>query len=196
MKTGGTPRPPSTPRSSRRDGWDWDLPGPAELRQVLPVPRGVVCVLGVVVFAAGCAGARSTPGTRYLGILLNARDLGAGEVMRQAAHDPTINAYVAQHGNPDFVLQASLLDTQLIYVWRSVLAYFHRDKPGAPSAVSEVTPLPSGLFQMLPSDIRAGTGAPLNPAGPNCWTVPIATGSCRTCCASRVACTVSCTPSR
>jgi len=169
------------------------LPGPAELRQVLSVLRGVACVLGVLVWAAGCAGARSTPGTRYLGILLNARDLGAGEVMRQAAHDPTINAYVAQHGNPDFVLQASLLDTQLIYVWRSVLAYFHRDKPGAPSAVSEVTPLPSGLFQMLPSDIRAGTGAPLNPVGPNCWTVPIATGSCRTCCASRVACTVTCT---
>ena len=131
----------------------------------MSVLRGVACVLGVLVWAAGCAGARSTPGTRYLGILLNARDLGAGEVMRQAAHDPTINAYVAQHGNPDFVLQASLLDTQLIYVWRSVLAYFHRDKPGAPSAVSEVTPLPSGLFQMLPSDIRAGTVQQFGPTG-------------------------------
>jgi hypothetical protein len=145
------------------------------------------------VCAAGCTGARSTPGTRYLGILLNARDLGAGEVMRQAAHDPTIKTYVAQHGNPDFVLQASLLDTQLVYVQRSVLAYFHRATPAAPSAVTEVTPLPSSLFQMLPQDIRAGTGTPLNPVGPSCWTAPIATGSCRTCCASRVACTVTCT---
>jgi hypothetical protein len=157
------------------------------------VLRGVACVLAAVVSAVGCAGARSTPGTRYLGILLNARDLGAGEVMREAAHDPTIKTYVAQHGNPDFVLQASRLDTQLVYVRRSVLAYFHRAAPGAPSAVTEVTPLPSGLFQMLPSDPRAGTGTPLNPVGPNCWTVAIATGSCRTCCASRVACTVTCT---
>ena len=162
----------------------------------MPVQRGIACVLGVLMCAAGCAGLRSTPGTRYLGILLNARDLGAGEVMRVATHDPTIKAYVAQHGNPDFVLQASRLDTQLIYTWRSVLAYFHRDEPGAPSAVSELTPLPSGLLQMLPSDPRAGTGSPINPVGPNCWTVPIATGSCRTCCVSRVACTVSCTPSR
>ena len=160
------------------------------LRGVACVPCLLVCLL---VWTAGCAGARATPGTRYLGILLNARDLGAGEVMREAAHDPTIKTYVAQHGNPDFVLQASRLDTQLIYVRRSVLAYFHREKPGAPSTVSEVTPLPSGLFLMLPSDIRAGTGAPLNPVGPNCWTAPIATGSCRTCCLSRTACTVTCT---
>ena len=139
------------------------MPGPTELRQVLPVQRGIACVLGVLMCAAGCAGLRSTPGTRYLGILLNARDLGAGEVMRVATHDPTIKAYVAQHGNPDFVLQASRLDTQLIYTWRSVLAYFHRDEPGAPSAVSELTPLPSGLLQMLPSDPRAGTGSPINP---------------------------------
>jgi hypothetical protein len=172
------------------------LPGPAELRQVFPVLRGVACVpcllMCLLVGTAGCTGVRSTPATRYLGILLNARDLGASEVMRAAAHDPTIKAYVAQHGNPDFVLQASLLDTQLIYVWRSVLAYFHRDKPGAPSAVSEVTPLPSGLFLMLPSDVRAGTGVPLTP-GANCWTAPIASGSCRTCCLSRTACTVNCT---
>src|SRR5262249_62096278 len=161
---GRTPRRGAGP--CRRGG---HLPEPAELRQVLPVRRGGACVLGALMWAAGCAGARSTPGTRYLGILLNARDLGAGEVMRVATHDPTIKAYVAQHGNPDFVLQASLLDTQLVYVRRSVLAYFHRDKPGAPSAVSEVTPLPTGVFQMLPSDIRAGSGVPLNPVGPNCW---------------------------
>lgn len=143
-------------------------------------------------WAGACVGMRATPGTRYLGILLNARDLGAGEVMREAAADPTIRTYVAEHGNPDFVLQASRTDVELVYVQRSVLAYFHREQAQAPSAVSEVTPLPSSLYLMLPSDIRAGTSAPLNPEGPNCWTVPIATGSCRTCCLTTVACTVDC----
>jgi len=170
------------------------LPDAGDLRQVWRVLRGAAWVAGLLLSTASCVGTRSTPSTRYLGILLNARDLGAGEVMRQAAADPTIKAYVAQHGNPDFVLQASRLDTQLIYVRRSVLAYFRREKPDAPSAVTEVTPLPSGLFLMLPSDLRAGTSAPLNPVGPNCWTVATATASCRTCCMSRVACTVSCTP--
>jgi len=170
------------------------LPDAGDLRQVRHVLRGAAWVAGLLLSTASCVGTRSTPSTRYLGILLNARDLGAGEVMRQAAADPTIKAYVAQHGNPDFVLQASRLDTQLIYVRRSVLAYFRREKPDAPSAVTEVTPLPSGLFLMLPSDLRAGTSAPLNPVGPNCWTVATATASCRTCCMSRIACTVSCTP--
>src|SRR5262249_16423146 len=141
------------------------LPDAGDLRQVWRVLRGAAWVAGLLLSTASCVGTRSTPSTRYLGILLNARDLaaaqrlppGAGEVMRQAAADPTIKAYVAQHGNPDFVLQASRLDTQLIYVRRSVLAYFRREKPDAPSAVTEVTPLPSGLFLMLPSDLRAGT---------------------------------------
>jgi hypothetical protein len=150
----------------------------------------------LALWAGACGGVRATPATRYLGILLNARDLGAGEVMREASADPTIKAYVAEHGNPDFILMASPRDIQLVYARRSVLAYFHREEPGAPSTVSEVTPLPSGLLLMLPSDIRAGTGVPLNPVGPNCWTVPIAGKSCRTCCRTRVACAVQCTPSR
>ena len=142
--------------------------------------------------AAACAGTRSTPATRYEGVLLNGRDLGAGQVAREAASDPTVKAYVAQHGNPDFVLVASPTDLELVSVTRSVLAYFHRPTAGAPSVVSEVTPLPSGLFQMLPADLRAGTSLPMNPVGPNCWTVPIADESCRTCCLGAAACTVQC----
>src|SRR4029453_18024198 len=117
--------------------------------------RASLCLAWLVCIAA-CAGSRSTPATRYEGILLDARNLGAGQVTREATSDPTVKAYVAQHGNPDFVLVASPTDLELVYVPRSVLAYFHRPAAGAPSVVSEVTPLPSGLYQMLPADIRAG----------------------------------------
>ena len=148
--------------------------------------------LVLVACLAACGGMRSTPGTRYEGILLNGRNLGVGEVAREAAHDPTIKAYVAEHPTPDFVLVASKRDVQLVYTGRAVLAYFHRPQPGAPSVMSEVTPLPSGLLQMLPSDLRAGTAPPIAPIGPNCWTVPVGELSCRTCCITIQACTVDC----
>jgi hypothetical protein len=135
---------------------------------------------------------RSTEATRYQGMLLNARNLGADELARQTAADPTIARYVAQHGTPDFLLNGGPTDVQLVYAGRSVLAYFRRPEAGAPSTVYEVTPLPSGLLQMLPSDLRAGTAPPLNPAGPNCWTVPAGTRSCRTCCQGTAACVVQC----
>jgi hypothetical protein len=146
----------------------------------------------LVAALAACTPMRSTPGTRYEGILLNGRKLGVGEVAREAAHDPTIKAYVAEHPTPDFVLVASKRDVELVYTGRAVLAYFHRPQPGAPSVVSEVTPLPSGLLQMLPSDLRAGTASPISPIGPNCWTVPVGELSCRTCCVTTQACTVDC----
>jgi hypothetical protein len=155
--------------------------------------RAAVLTIGLGLCAAACTGARSTPASRYQGILLNARDLGAGEVTREAGNDPTIKAYVAQHGSPDFVLVGGPRDVELVYAQRAVLAYFHRGDPGAPSTVSEVTPLPSALLQMLPQDLRAGTGEPLTRAGPSCWTAPVAGGSCRTCCLTTAACTVDCT---
>jgi hypothetical protein len=141
-----------------------------------------------------CAGMRSTPASRYEGILLNARELGAAQIAREAASDPTVKAYVAQHPHPDFVLVASPTDFELVYVQRSVLAYFHRPAADAPSVVREVTPLPSGLFQMLPPDLRAGTALPMNAGGLNCWTVAVADQRCRTCCLGPGACSVQCTP--
>jgi len=147
-----------------------------------------------VVTVAACSGMRATPATRYEGIILNGRELGVGEVKREAAADPTIKAYVAQHPKPDFVLVASTRDVQLVYTGRAVLAYFHRPQPGAPSVLGEVSPLPSGLYNMLPSDLRAGTASPISPVGPNCWTVPVGALSCRTCCLSTQACTVECKP--
>jgi hypothetical protein len=156
--------------------------------------RGTLPALGALCLLAACAGTRSTSATRYEGILLNARDLGASELAREAASDPTVKAYVAQHGAPDFVLLASPTDLELVYAQRSVLAYFRRPEPGAASTVSEVTPLPSSLNQMLPADIRAGTSAPMTTSGASCWTAPVADGSCRTCCLGPGACTVQCRP--
>ena len=147
-------------------------------------------LFAVTVF--GCPGVRSTPATRYQGILLNARNLGADEVARQSAADPTIARYVAQHGPPDFVLNGGPTDVQLVYARRSVLAYFRRPDAGAASIMFEVTPLPSSLLHMLPADMRAGTAPPLNPAGPSCWTVPAGEQSCRTCCQGTAACVVQC----
>ncbi len=153
----------------------------------------VTVALCAAALLAACTPLRSTSDTRYQGILLDGRNLGAGELRREAAADPTIAQYVAQHGAPDFILTASPRDVQLIYTWRRVLAYFRRPAAGEPSAVAEVSPLPSGLLQMLPADIRAGTGEPLRAAGPSCWTVEVADASCRTCCMGPGACSVDCT---
>jgi hypothetical protein len=161
-----------------------------------PAKRIVLPVLGAAVMMAACAGTRSTPSTRYEGILLNGRELGAGELAREAGGDPTVRSYIAQHGNPDFVLPANPTNLELVYVQRSVLAYFHRTAPGVPSTVSEVTPLPSALYQLLPPDIRAGTSAPMAVGVPACWTAPVTDGSCRTCCLGTGACTVQCTPAK
>ena len=110
---------------------------------------GVACI--VCIAACTGTGSRNSPATRYEGILLDARNLGAGQVTREAASDPTVKAYVAQHGNPDFVLVGSTTELELVY------------------------------------------GAPINPVGPNCWTVAVADQSCRTCCLGAGACSVQCT---
>ncbi len=135
---------------------------------------------------------RSTAATRYQGILLNARNLGAEEVARQTAADPTVARYLAEHPDPDFILTGAPTDMQLVYARRSVVAFFLRPAPDQPSTVSETSPLPSALLQMLPPDLRAGTAAPLQPLGPSCWTVPADGRSCRTCCRGQTACVVQC----
>jgi hypothetical protein len=156
-------------------------------------PAALATLALLAVALPGCGTPlRSTPAARYQGMLLNARNLGADELVRQSAADPTIADYVTKHGPPDFILNGGPTDVQLVYAGRSVLAYFRRPDAGAPSAVYEVTPLPSGLLQILPADLRAGTAAPLNPGGPNCWTVPAGTRSCRTCCQGTAACVVQC----
>ena len=150
--------------------------------------RGAILALALVL--AACSPMRSTPDTRYMGMLLNARDLGAEALQIEMQKDPTIRDYVARAGQPDFVVMGSWADVELVYVGPSRLAHFHRDTPDAPSTVQEMTPIPTGLLQMLPYDMRANTPHPIAVRG--CWTVPSPAWSCRTCCAGLISCETEC----
>jgi hypothetical protein len=143
--------------------------------------------------AACCAGLRHNAATRYQGILLDARDLGAAELARVCTDDPAVRAYVAAHGQPDFILVPDAGDVELIYYLPSVLAHFHRPAPGTPSALGVLSPLPESVLGLLPRDLRAGTPTP-SPDNPvtACWTVAIGATSCRTCCAGTLACQTDC----
>lgn len=122
-------------------------------------------------------------------MLLNTRDLGDQALRLEMEDDPTLRRYVAQHGQPDFIVTGSETDVELVYVPASRLVHFHRPEPGAPSEVTEVVPLPAGLAQFLPRDLRSGTPWPLNPSDYTaCWTVETPSGECRTCCATLTSC--------
>lgn len=147
----------------------------------------------VVVLLAACTPVRTTPDTRYLGMLLNARNLGAQELARVEGDDPAIRAAVATRGQPDFIVVPSPRDVELIWYLPSVLMQFHRPADDAASIAGTLSPLPEGLLNVLPADPRAGTPDRV-PGGPgvSCWTVGIGTGSCRTCCAGVANCMVDC----
>jgi hypothetical protein len=151
--------------------------------------RGATLALAMTL--AACAPLRSTPETRYRGMLLNARDLGADALRIEMRRDASLWEYVTQVGEPDFVVIGSASDVELVYVPPSRLAHFHRDGPDAPSTVQEVSPIPTGLLQILPRDLRAGTPSPFN-KGKACWTVELPARSCRTCCATRTSCVTDC----
>jgi hypothetical protein len=157
----------------------------------MPDARGVV--LGLAIAVAACSPVRSTPATRYSGMLLNARDLGAEALRLEMGRDPSLRQYVAATGEPDFVVTGGVNDVELVYYPPSRLVHFHR-MPGAPSStVHELTPIPTALLQILPRDLRAGTPSPTNP-GTNaaCWTVAVDAGTCRTCCATLQSCVTEC----
>ena len=124
-------------------------------------------LVALALVAACGQGVRHSPDARYLGLILNARDLGAEELKRLASDDPTLAAYVARMGTPDFLIEPSADDVELVYYRRSVLAHFHRDAEGR-TTVSEVAPLPGSLIALLPRDIRAGTTLPTG--GTGCWS--------------------------
>jgi len=151
----------------------------------------LVLALGALM---ACGGLRSSSTTRYQGLLLNARSLGAVQLRAEVAADPTVLNYVARTGAPDFIYRASETDLELIYTGPSRLVHFHRAEPRAPSTVTEVSPLPSSLLDLLPRDLRAGT--PLPEPGPEarCWRAPVGSGSCRTCCKSTTTCATFCDP--
>lgn len=176
----------------------------ARVKRGFAAARGVACarrstrvrrtlLLGAVVVAA-CAGLRSTPETRYQGIVLDARDLGVEELRAEMARDERVRGYVEQHGWPDYLYVASPTDTELIYYPASRLVHFHRDPAANQTSESELTPLPTEVVNVLDVDLRAGTPGPISPEGPttNCWTVRLTNGSCRTCCRGSLRCSTSC----
>jgi hypothetical protein len=150
----------------------------------------IVC--GLVV--AGCSGLRSTPASRYEGIMLNARTLGAEQLHAETARDPVVRDYVRRVGEPDYVLVASPNELQLVYYRDSRLVYFHRDAATGTTTWKEVVPLPTPILNVLPLDLRAGTPGPQAAGGPltSCWSVDLADGQCRTCCVGSVNCSTSC----
>jgi hypothetical protein len=145
---------------------------------------------------AACAGFRSTPATRYQGIVLNARELGVEELRSQTASDPTLRDYVARAGPPDFIYLGTPTEVELVYYRASKLVHFHREAPDGPSTVTELSPLPLEISNVLEVDLRAGTpGDIAEPGGPphvNCWRVAITGGSCHTCCRGPEACSTHC----
>ncbi len=153
-------------------------------------------VVLAVVLATGCAatGARNTPQTRYEGMILDTRKLGAEPLANAQKADPAVAAYVAKNGKPDFLVLLPPNNVQLIYYTRSVVAQFHRPSAGAPSVLGELTPLPDAVLGNVPMDIQAGSpGREVGPfGGADCWTVPVGSDACKTCCAGPENCVGSC----
>jgi len=158
--------------------------------------RSVLQPVIVLALLVGCAttGVRKTPETRYLGMLLDARKLGASELERVRKEDPALRAYVDKNGQPDFILMPTQQDVELIYYLRSFLVQFHRPAVGQASVVGTLTPLPNAVLNVLPPDIRAGTPGTVGEGNPgaDCWTVMVGVSDCRTCCAGPEACVASC----
>jgi hypothetical protein len=155
--------------------------------------RGLLLVL---VLLAGCTGLRTDAGTRYAGMVLNARTLGAEELERRMADDATLREFVGREGWPDFLYVAGPADVELIYRAASRIVHFRRPGPDVPSVASETSPIPTPVWNVLEADLRAGTSVPLpeeERAAVSCWTVPVATGECRTCCRTPVGCSTACT---
>jgi hypothetical protein len=150
--------------------------------------RGATLALALLL--ASCSPMRATPDTRYMGMLLNARGQGAEALAIEMRRDPTVREYVARNPEPDFVVVGSWADFELVYAPISKVVHFHRDAPDAPSSGQEVIPIPTGLLQILPRDLRAGTPRPMKTRA--CWTIPSPGWSCRTCCATRSSCVTEC----
>ena len=130
---------------------------------------------------------------QYQNIVLDARELGAKQLEIEMQRDPAIRDYVARNGNPDFVYVPSATVVELIYFRSSKLILFYRDRPGTGSVTGELAPLPLGVTNVLPVDIRAGTPGPISrDTPPGCWTVSAATHRCHTCCDGPLFCSTSC----
>jgi hypothetical protein len=150
---------------------------------------GLLLVAGL----AACAPPYNPRVAQYQNIVLDARELGAKQLEIEMQRDPAIRDYVAHNGNPDFIYVPSATVVELVYYPSSKLILFYRDPSGPGSVTGQLSPLPLGVTNVLPVDIRAGTPGPLSrdtPAG--CWTVSAATHRCHTCCEGPLFCSTSC----
>ena len=139
---------------------------------------------------AACASLRHSAATRYQSIVLDVRGLGAETLRTLTERDPSIRAYVAQWGPPDFLYVANPDDVEFIYTQLSRLVHFHRTDEG--TSAGELSPLPAALLNVLPIDIRAGTAGQLTEFPVvNCWRVNVAERTYRTCCRTRQSCWTS-----
>jgi hypothetical protein len=156
--------------------------------------RPVLALFLYCALAAACVGVRSTPETRYQGIMLNARTLGADELRAVMERAPEMRAYIERNGPPDYLLVAGPNDVELVYYRDSRLVHFHRDPDDGQTTWKAVSPLPTPLVNVLEVDLRAGTPGPFDPNAPmtNCWSVELAEGRCRTCCLGSLSCSISC----
>ena len=163
----------------------------------------VLLVLTIAAGVAACSASRHGPAapasdTRYLYRLLDTRKLGAEELARIQKTTPAVAAYVAKAGMPDFLIEPSTTDVELVYYLKSVLAHFHRGADGKWTS-SELTPLPTSCLNILPPDIRAGTPTGTGDDQAGCWSTTIPGGSCRTCCTPAErdqVCTIQCAPGK
>src|SRR5262249_45172011 len=156
--------------------------------------------LAVAAAMAACSASRPTRGvpaadTRYLYQLLDGRKLGADELARMEKLDRVIAEFVARSGKPDFLIEPSLRDVQLVYYLKSLLVHFHQGTDGK-WTYSELTTLPTSLLGVLPSDIRAGTPTETGNEMTSCWATTIPGGSCQTCCTHRLRLPLKSAPSR
>lgn len=152
---------------------------------------------GLLLAIAACTGLRSTSESRYQGIVLNARTLGASRVDQAIRKDPAVRAWIERNGRPDYVYEAGAGNLEIVYYEASRVVHFRPDPATGTTLVGERSPLPTPLVNVLQPDLRAGTPAPLDveDRGPpllQCWTVPVAGGACRTCCRTATACNTEC----
>jgi hypothetical protein len=142
--------------------------------------------LTIAVGLVACATSHPSPAvpassSPYLYRLLDVRKLGAKELARIEKENTVVAAYVAKAGKPDFLIEPSTTDIELIYYLPSRLEHFHLGADGKWTS-SELHPLPMPLLGVLPPEMRAGTPVATGSEETGCWNTTIPDGSCRTCC--------------
>jgi hypothetical protein len=115
-----------------------------------------IAATGVLAPGLGCSGWRhGATLAQYEGLLLSAAPSSAGaERLRiEMAYDPTLRAFVAQHGRPDYIYVADRFSVQLTYLDADRVVLFQRAAISAKSHFTVTPGIPAGLLNRLtPAD--------------------------------------------